>query len=184
MGEYNTGVQRRRRRRQHTPKLQACFNLTFRFNRVLSYGIERFFFSFLVQQYCGCHGNTCYLKFNIFQIRCRTLFKRVYFDTNCKECRYRQQSSVMYVLYAPNSLKCPANAPYQLYKQICNFHTSICTFDTFRPFSSSRACPWHTHTCTWEATLTFTATRARARALAQPVGFVDEIAAGYYFELS
>lgn len=27
-------------------------------------------------------------------------------------------------------------------------------------------------------------TRVRARARAQPVGFVDEIAAGYYFELS
>lgn len=38
----------------------------------------------------------------------------------------------------------------------------------------------HTHSCIWEATLTFTAIRARA----QPVGFVDEIAAGYYFELS
>lgn len=50
----------------------------------------------------------------------------------------------------------PATAAYQLYKQICNFHTGICTFDTFRQFSSSRACPWHwqriftltrTHTC-------------------------------------
>lgn len=90
----------------------------------------------------------------------------------------------------------PATAAYQLYIQICNFHTSICTFDTFRPFSTRPKAPrhvvgtgkgylllhayTHTHSCIWDVTLTFTATLARA----QPVGFVDEIAAGYYFELS